>query len=361
MYFDLNIPIPQRLDPTSNKKGKGRQDEVFSSSQVEGIEARIDLLVHLGYTVLGFAHTVNKRIEKTHVNILERLLPLLRKRDGILYLKRLNIVLDEDSEKGFGLINASIPMFDTYDIIALIPTTQATFSLACLTHSQPSPLTAHIIALPLTLPRLSFHMKHTLVRTAIKNGSVFEIDYVGALGGQHDTVLIEAGLTETGASAKRNWWAAAREIVRVTKGRGLLLSGGVASSSDLRAPRDIGNLVSMLGLPQDAAHAMSTTNAKSLVLRAQTRKTYRAVFSEPRLVVPDSSDQKTTTPSVPTEAASTAGVFYPAPQAAPSSKKRALEDTNPGVVPDADLADKQGVSKKKKQKKNRHRNTHAVS
>lgn len=27
--------------------------------------------------------------------------------------------------------------------------------------------------------------------------------------------------------------------------------------------------VSMLGLPQDAAHAMSTTNAKSLVLRAR--------------------------------------------------------------------------------------------
>lgn len=46
MYFDLNIPIPQRLDPASNKKGKGKQDEVFSSSQVEGIEARIDLLVH---------------------------------------------------------------------------------------------------------------------------------------------------------------------------------------------------------------------------------------------------------------------------------------------------------------------------
>jgi ribonuclease P/MRP protein subunit RPP1 len=133
-------------------------------------------------------------------------------------------------------------MFDTYDIIALVPTTQATFSLACLTHSQPSPLTAHVIALPLTLPRLSFHMKHTLVRTAIKNGSVFEINYSGALGGQHDAVIMEAGVGETGASAKRNWWAAAREVVRVTKGKSLLLSGGVASAGDLRAPRDVGNL-----------------------------------------------------------------------------------------------------------------------
>ncbi|KAF9445774.1 PHP domain-like protein, partial [Macrolepiota fuliginosa MF-IS2] len=286
MYFDLNVPIPQSSATQSNKKGKAKQDVIFIPSQIEHFETRLDLLVHLGYTVIGFAHTVHKRVEKSHVNVLDNLLPLLRKRDGILYLKRLNIILDEDSEKGFGLINASIPLFNTYDIIALIPTTHATFSLACLTHSQPSQLTAHIIALPLTLPRLPFHLKHTLIRTAIKNGSVFEINYVGAVGGEHDSVIMQANVAETGAAAKRNWWAAARELVRVTKGKNLLVSGGVASSGDLRAPRDIGNLVTMLGLPQDAAHAMSTTNAKSLVLRAQTRKTYRAVFSEPRLVIP---------------------------------------------------------------------------
>ncbi len=202
---------------------------------------------------------MHKRVEKNHVNVLDSLLPVLRKRDGVLFLKRLNIVLDESSEKGFGLvrfcdyfgriysnrsyeINASIPLFSTYDLIALIPTTHATFSLACLTHSQPSPLTAHIIAIPLTIPRLPFHMKHTLIRTAIKNGSVFEINYVGAIGGEQDPVIMQAGVAETGASAKRNWWAAARELVRVTKGKSLLLSSGVASTEDLRAPRDIGNL-----------------------------------------------------------------------------------------------------------------------
>jgi ribonuclease P/MRP protein subunit RPP1 len=47
---------------------------------------------------------------------------------------------------------------------------------------MPTPLTAHIIALPLTHPRLPFNLKHTLVRTAIKNGAMFEINYAGALG-----------------------------------------------------------------------------------------------------------------------------------------------------------------------------------
>lgn len=47
---------------------------------------------------------------------------------------------------------------------------------------------------------------------------------------------------ETGTSAKRNWWAAARELCRVTKGKGIILSGGADNDADVRAPRDVGNL-----------------------------------------------------------------------------------------------------------------------
>jgi hypothetical protein len=46
MYFDLNIPLPQQLARLSGKKGKGKQGETFSSSQVEAMETHIDLLVH---------------------------------------------------------------------------------------------------------------------------------------------------------------------------------------------------------------------------------------------------------------------------------------------------------------------------
>jgi len=139
-------------------------------------------------------------------------------------------------------INANIPLFNAYDLLALVPTTHTTFSLACLTHSLPSQLTAHIISLPLTLPRLPYHLKHTLIRSAIKNGSVFEINYVGCLGGEHEPTLTEANAAESGPSAKRNWWAASRELIRVTKGKGLLICGGVISENDLRAPRDIANM-----------------------------------------------------------------------------------------------------------------------
>lgn len=134
------------------------------------------------------------------------------------------------------------PLFSPYDLIALLPTTAGSFSLACLSHTTPSPLTAHIISLPLTSPRLPFNLKHTLVRTAIKNGAVFELSYAGALGAEGDISASLAGGSEGGAGAKRNWWATAREVVRVTKGKGIIVTGGVASQADLRAPRDIGNL-----------------------------------------------------------------------------------------------------------------------
>ncbi|ETW75508.1 RNase P subunit P30, partial [Heterobasidion irregulare TC 32-1] len=222
--------------------------------------------------------TVYKKVEpKAFVNALDPLLGQLRKRQGIIYLKRLTAVLDEDSEKGFGLTNANASLFAAYDIIALHPTTETTFSLACLMHTAPSSLTAHILSLPLTLPRLPFRMKHKVVRAALRNGAVFEINYTGALGGAEET---DGG---GGTGAKRNWWAGAREVVRVTR----VVSGGVTGELELRAPRDVGNLITFLGLPQNLAHDASTTTPKSLVLRAQTRKTYRAVFSEPKVIIPE--------------------------------------------------------------------------
>ncbi|KAF8724706.1 hypothetical protein AX14_008669 [Amanita brunnescens Koide BX004] len=271
MFFDLNLPIDP---PPTTKKLKGKAPQQahieYTSAQISGIEARIDLLVHLGYSVLAFTQTILKKFDaKTHVNTLDNLVPQLRTRTGILYLKRLNIILDEDSEKGFGLINANANHFLSYDILSLVPTNGTTFSLACLTHTVPSPLTTHIISLPLTLPRFNFHLKHTLIRTALKNGAAFEITYAGALGGQPDAILAEAGLAETGQNAKRNWWANAREIVRVTKGKGILLGSGSTNEADLRAPRDVQNLVTLLNIPQDLAHHALTTTPKSITIRAR--------------------------------------------------------------------------------------------
>ncbi|KAJ7729107.1 PHP domain-like protein [Mycena maculata] len=357
MFFDLNVPIhhPQHSSAQAlSKKNKGKQpqqqvDVTYSTAQIGAIEARLDLLTHLGYTVIALNQTVQTAIApKVHVNILDNLVAQLKLRPGVVLLKRLTIILDQDSEKGFGLTPANAALFKPYDLIALVPTTQPTFSLACLTHSQPSVLTAHIISLPLTL-RLDFRMKHTLVRTALKNGAVFEISYVGALGGDNDSTLVEAGAAESGASAKRNWWATAKEVTRVTKGKGLIVSGGVVTEADFRSPRDVSNLITLLGLPQDVSHSASTKIPKSLVLRAQTRQTYRAVFSEPVLVVPGATTTKQDTPQSASRDSDSRG--------SGSDKKRPREEeVGDGVTPQkggtAFSDPTENSSRKKKRKKN---------
>ncbi|KAG6888249.1 hypothetical protein C0992_009205 [Termitomyces sp. T32_za158] len=368
MYYDLNVPVPslhQSAGLSISKKGKGKQQTpgsapAFNATQINAVETRIDLLVRLGYTVFAFNQFVAKRVDqKSHVNTAEALVDQLRKRPGLVYLRRLSIILDGDSEKGFGLTNANASMFASYDLIGLVPLTQATFSLACLTHSMPSPLTAHIISLPLTLPRLSYHLKHTLIRTAIKNGAVFEISYVGALGGEHHPILVDADGAENGSGAKKNWWAAAKELVRVTKGKNLLISGGVMADADLRAPKDVGNLITILGLAQDVSHSSLTKVPKSLVLRAQTRFTYRAVFSEPKTVIPQGQDSSVPTEvnpvstdnepqvNLPAKIASVSGASTPQP----SPKKRPREER-----PEADTVvamDRSGDTQKKRRKKNK--------
>ncbi|KAI1795129.1 PHP domain-like protein [Ganoderma leucocontextum] len=377
MFADLNVPIPalskQQLSQaaSTSKKGKGKQDQnaptlTFTPAQIAAIESRLDLLVHLGYTIFAFNQTVERKVDpKTFVNTLDALLPQLRRRPGVVYLKRLTIVLDENSEKGFGLTNGNSALFAPYDLLALVPTTATSFSLACLTHTQPTPLTTHIISLPLTLPRLPFNLKHTLIRTALKNGAVFEINYVGALGGEGDPGSTIPSGSESGAGAKRNWWAAAREVARVTKGKGILVSGGVFNEADLRAPRDVANLITVLGVSQDVAHDASTKVAQSLVLRAQTRRTYRAVFSEPKVVLPSTTTGAAASQSAEPKAepesrqpmhTEESGEGTPPSAAATNEKKRALDQSVQGGAESAEQSKKDGISEggaRKKKKKNR--------
>ncbi|OCB89464.1 hypothetical protein A7U60_g3354 [Sanghuangporus baumii] len=339
MYFDLNVPVPipaslPRKQGQASKKNKGKQPAtqaqqpkvVFSTVQLARLEARIDLLVRLGYTVVAFNQTVLSKVDpRNHVNVLDPLLSQLGKREGILYLKRLTIELDEDSEKGNGLVQSTgnISLFTSYDILALKPTTQTNLSSTCLTHTQPSPLTTHIISIPLTEPRLPFRLKHTLVRTAIKNGAVFEINYAGALLG---------GAGEGGGDEeRRNWWAAARELVRVIKGKGLIVSSGVDNDQLLRAPRDIGNLITLLGIAQNLAHDAATLTPKSLLLRAQTRKTYRAILSEPTLIMPDRQTPRTALEASGSPAPTSLSTNTEARDVSQDANDKALE--NNGITP----------------------------
>lgn len=71
--------------------------------------------------MFAFNQTIQRKIDpKTHVNLLDSLLQQLRKRADVVYLKRLTIVLDEESEKGFGLVRSVAYLFLTHLMCSII-------------------------------------------------------------------------------------------------------------------------------------------------------------------------------------------------------------------------------------------------
>ena len=83
----------------------------------------------------------------------------------------------------------------------------------------------HLITLPTDLPK-QMRLKHTLVKTAIRNGAMFEVCYTGVLS-------VDEGV-------RRAWWGCAREAVRACQ-KGIVFSSGGEES--FRAPRDVANML----------------------------------------------------------------------------------------------------------------------
>ena len=188
--------------------------------------------------------------------------------------------------------------FNAYDLIALVPTKHNTFSSACLTHSLPSQVTAHIISLLLTPPSLPYHIKHNLIKLPLRTVPFW------------DLLLWSSWGREQLYPRWNRCWGKRAECE--TKLVGFLL--GVSScnkrkeyrrkrwnfnEADLRSLRDLDwleiqhemprakfrNLLSFEFVSDFFFYFVSATD-----LGYHRRKTYRAVLSEPKIVFPANSD-----------------------------------------------------------------------
>nr|ASF90188.1 hypothetical protein SPAR05921 [Bartheletia paradoxa] len=267
MFYDLNVPWPiplgagidvKQSKKASKKKGKepvlekGEPDAISERMDPMGLlgeekranlERRVEMLIHLGYSVLSFSHTVHTRIiPGVHTNPFPPTSPapfphldsrtVPRPKRHILQLHRLTLVLDEDSFGGnanHGITNANVSLLSTFDILAVRPLTETAFQSACLSLTALAPHSIDIISLDLaSSPRLPFHLKRSTVSKALEGGAVFEICYTGAVSGE--------------IGERRNLIAGAREVIRITGGKGVVLSGEVEEMMGLRGPFDVINL-----------------------------------------------------------------------------------------------------------------------
>jgi len=168
-------------------------------------------------------------------------------------LRRCNIFLTDAAS------NFRIPQLQQlYDLVAARPTDERTLQQACQS------LDVDIISLDLTR-KMEKHFKFPMLGMAIARGIKIELCY-------------SQGILSTDPMAKRNLISNATQLIRVTRGRGLIFSSDARNVLGIRAPSDIINLASVWGLGSEKGKDGLTKEPRSVVEFARLkRQSYKGV------------------------------------------------------------------------------------
>ncbi|GFS26283.1 ribonuclease P protein subunit p30 [Elysia marginata] len=178
---------------------------------------------------------------------------LQTKQPKLQQVSRFTTVLDDFSNTH----RLSTPEVQAYDIIAVQPTDEKTFQLACST------LDVDIICLNFS-EQLGFSLKRPLIKLAIKRGIHFEILYSPALKDN---------------SVKRNIISNSMSLINISRGKGVIISSGAQKPIELRSPWDVINLGKVFGLSQLQAKDSISRNCRAVLKHGEARKTCKTVIS----------------------------------------------------------------------------------
>ncbi|GAB5368463.1 hypothetical protein AAMO2058_001321400 [Amorphochlora amoebiformis] len=135
-----------------------------------------------------------------------------------------------------------------YHLIAARPFTEQSFQRCCDSEML------DIISIDIS-QRLEYRPKLSFLQKAQKKGISFEICYAPAI---RDPTL------------RRNTIGNAAELIRLLRGRNIILTSGAGHSFELRGPHDVINLGIIFGLKEKNAHQSITSIPKSIMDRAST-------------------------------------------------------------------------------------------
>lgn len=148
-------------------------------------------------------------------------------------------------------VSLSNAVLASYDIVAIRPG-----DLASLRHAADSSA-VDIVQLDLSQGRLPFALRTENVEHVLRAGLVFEVDFAAAI---RDSVARQSLITNTA------------NLLRLTRGRGVLLTSGAQTALELRSPLDAAAIAGLFGLSRkDALSAMSET-ALAVIRHAQQRR-----------------------------------------------------------------------------------------
>ncbi|KAK4100680.1 PHP domain-like protein [Parathielavia hyrcaniae] len=139
-----------------------------------------------------------------------------------------------------------------YDLLALRPTSEKSFSWACLATTDPPALVSLDLA-----SHLGWHVHHRTAMAAVQRGVRFEICYSQGLGSNNG---VDA------ARQRANFIGNVQALVRATKGRGVVISSEARGALGLRGPADVVNLLAVWGLGPEKGFAGLGEAARAVVV-----------------------------------------------------------------------------------------------
>lgn len=241
MFYDLNIPW---------------------SPDDRNLSRTLAFAHELGYNVVALNHTISGKLPSDLTCPIPNPLPPRIQQEippKLTILRRITLVLT-DSHPNARLAQLA----KEYDILAVRPIDEASLKVACGT------LDCDIISLDLT-QRFPFFFRHQMVNEAVKLGKRFEISYSG-------------GVLGDASSARRQMISNATQLIRATRGRGIVVSsgggpGGLGGGGiGLRGPWDVVNLCAVWGLGQERGVEAVGKEGRGIVVRAGLKRTgYRGV------------------------------------------------------------------------------------
>ncbi|BGO95012.1 hypothetical protein NBRC10512_006524 [Rhodotorula toruloides] len=316
-YID-SVAVPLHLPPSAyqpqggakgGNKGKGKEvaasgdattreyDVVgsWTAQEREEMQRKVAMASLLGYSTLLLTISIPPTFDPSLLSFPTPLFPQLDPRTAppgteglVMQMWRINVEnYGDEAVKGagqkgwYGFANSTAHLYPPQTtLLSVSPTNLSSFSHVALSLSPPTPFAPTLITIdPSISPRLPFPLKRGMISSLARSGVCFELILRGV------TRLDQEG-EQPGDSGKRrrNWIAGAREVVRATEGKGVVVSSGAVRAGEMRGTEDLINLCSLIGMPPAQAKDALTVNPQRAIMRGLSlRQTYRGVISNPTL------------------------------------------------------------------------------
>lgn len=232
MFYDLNVP--------------------WSATDTQ-LPRTLAFLDELGYNVVALNHSISGKLPAQISCPIPDPLPYQDLPTTLEVRRRVTLTLTESYQNA-----RLVELARAYDILAVRPVDERTLQLAC------GSLDCDIISLDLT-QRFPFYFKYKMLSEAIRSGKRFELCYSQGLLGD--------------SSARRNLISNATQLIRASRGRGLLISSEAKAAIGCRGPWDAINLATIWGLGQERGFEAMSKEARNVVVTAHLKRTgYRGVI-----------------------------------------------------------------------------------